>query len=489
MFKKLAIAVSAALVSTSAMAIAPSATIPNFEIFMSGATAQDIGIANVITDMCVPGTLDTFTQSSNHAAYYCNVNVALVTGDANGAFAGLPAWTAANPGVNPTVLFHKRSAGGSALGVSPIYENTPITHMNIWNTVRVPNASNCTVTAPGSRSWTCTTTNLGDTLETRSDLGVSDVNPEMFVGANVPSGFNPIIGTTPGITIKPAAALVFGIPVTLKLRNALQQIQFGSLSPLVGLDTEAAMPTLSRAQVASLMSGGIRSWSQVLDDNGLPLNTHPSVTDLPTSSLVNICRRVNGSGTQAQMSAKFLNYPCTPGAKAPLQAPGNTFLGPVVTEGSGSGNVDTCLTTANTNDRWAIGIQSTEKNVNLALAYRFIKIDGVAPTINNAADGKYMDWVEQSYQWRDDNFLSKLDMLNIVQTIVANAAKPSIVRDSNLAFAHTWGQGGYLALKSLGFASDNVFNIANPVTPYTHTFGGGTDNCRSPVVVSGNMSL
>jgi len=42
--------------------------------------------------------------------------------------------------------------------------------------------------------------------------------------------------------------------------------------------------------------------------------------------------------------------------------------------------------------RWAIGVQGLEKNANQAEAWRFVKIDGIAPTLANVAKGKYHDW-------------------------------------------------------------------------------------------------
>jgi hypothetical protein len=477
MLKKLVIAVSAALVSTSALAIAPSATAPDIEIFMSGATAQDNGIQELFTNLCAD-TVDSYAQGSSHYAYYCTVDVTKVTG-------GLPAWTAAHPGVNPKVLLHKRSAGGSAMGVNPLTENTKVTHLNIWNTVS--NSSNCTESAPGSHVWSCTATNAGDTSDYYSDAGVSDVNPELFVGANTPAGFSPVNAAVVAaeLNVVGAAAVVFGIPVTLNLRDALQLAQ----GLTVGAEDEANMPTLSKRQVASFMTGTIKKWNQFVV-NGTALNTYPGVT-APSSTIVNICRRVNGSGTQAQMNANFLNYPCTPGASAPLQAPGSALAGPVINEGSGAGDVDNCLVAANTANKWAIGIQSTEKNANNAKGYRFVKIDGVAPTIANAANGLYMDWAEQTFQWRTvaPNALTG-DKLNLVSTIATNAASPTTIKNVvNPAFVYTWGQGGYLALKSNGFAASFPFVDTNPVTPYTHTAGGGLDNCRTPVITSGNMSL
>ena len=326
-------------------------------------------------------------------------------------------------------------------------------------------------------------------------VGVSDVNPEMFVGDNVPAGFLPIDATAVSarLTVVPGAALVFGIPVSLPLYNALQLAQ----GKTVGAIDEVNMPSLSKAEVASIMAGRVKNWNQFkAGPTGQGLRDY--VVSLggtaPGSNLVNICRRVNGSGTQAQMSAKFLNYPCTAGASSPT-ASSSALTGPVVTLNSSSGNVDTCLNTAATNNRWAVGLQALEKNFLVAgaypLAYRFVKIDGVAPTLANAANGKYFDVVENTFQWRRVGGASTPalqlsgDKLNLMSDIANGAGSATIVRTvMNPNFVYGFGQSGYLALDTNGTnAPSYPFSATNPVTPYTHTVGGGLDNCRSPVLL------
>ena len=367
MFNKLSVAVAAALVSTSAFALTP-ATTPDIEVFMSGASAQDVSVARLFADICMAGTLHTYKDGVtatgvSHQAYFCNVDVNQTRdGAADGVLAS---WVAAHPdtdlvtpgyqGTMPAVLFHKRSAGGSAQGVIPVIDETNVTHMRISN-------GNCAITA--GTTYGCTITNAGDTTGTGaapavlSDAGTSDVNPEMFVGQNVPTGFGPVDATVVAakMTVLPGAALLFGIPVSEPLYRALQLAQ-GKDSTNIALDAngrvtrdnEANMPSLSKAEVASIMSGKVANWNvfkagpnlsplgQGFRDYAVSLGA-----TAPASNLVQICRRVNGSGTQAQMNAKFLNYPCTAGASAPASA-GSPVLGPVINLGSSSGSVDTCL--------------------------------------------------------------------------------------------------------------------------------------------------
>ena len=271
------------------------------------------------------------------------------------------------------------------------------------------------------------------------------------------------------------------------------------------------MPSLSSNQVASIMSGNIKKWEQFYV-SGVPLTTVTGVT-APADTKVQVCRRVNGSGTQAQNNAVFLRYPCTSAANGTLPARDTAlggFFGPVVYENSGSGDVNNCL--ADFNDgtstgfhvdpgtgadvannpglvkRWAIGLQSLEKNADLALNYRFVKVDGVAPTLVNAANGTYKDWVEQSYQWRKtlagDNKV-------IAEHIAATAANPAFLGNLDATkFNHSFGMSGFLAVSTFHTpAANGVLDLANPVIPYTHAPGAfSLDNCRIPTV-SVNSSL
>ena len=370
-------------------------------------------------------------------------------------------------------------------------------------------------------------------------MGVSDVNPELFTGENTPSGFTPVNANDvkAKLVVKPAAALVFGIPVTTDLRDALQVLQFGTASncaqgpdgtvtaPNTTRETEACMPSLSRNEVATLMTGQIQTWGQFshggksITDPANYAGATPAI-NIPADTKVTICRRTNGSGTQAQMSANFLRYPCSSAAMKPAHnSVFGSFIGPVVLENSGSGDVNKCLDDFNngTNNgkniefgtgtalannsglikRWALGLQSLEKNADLSLGYRFVKIDGAAPTLQNAANGTYLDWVEQSFQTRKTTAGAKLALFN---QIVNQAATPAFLGTLDAAkFNYPFGQSGFLAVSTNGhtptYTAAGLLDETVPVVPYTHAPGiSSLDNCRVPVVntdapVSGNSVL
>lgn len=103
------------------------------------------------------------------------------------------------------------------------------------------------------------------------DAGFSDIEPNKFFGINKPAGL-PEYVTSSGLSISTFGALVFGTPVTLNLRNALQAVQFPAASVChpanagyaANAETEACMPNLSSTDIRSILTGGIPSWNNML---------------------------------------------------------------------------------------------------------------------------------------------------------------------------------------------------------------------------------
>lgn len=507
---KITAAVAALVVSGTASAFAPG-TQHQVNMFISGASAQDNAIAALITSMCLANTaVDVYkdTGGTGYTAWSCQLDSASVS----------PAVFSVN---NPSALIQKRSAGGSGMGVGPVADGALIDSMPIGGNCTMGVANGTGPTGTEGHDWSCSLPGAGSN-QSVPDMGVSDVNPGMFVGENTPGGFSPVTAAQLSqLTVKPAAVLIFGVPVTTELRDALQVAQFGAADPcatgadgakpwsaltLPTRETEACMPTLSSNQIASIMSGQIKTWDQFYV-GGTALTAVTGVT-APADHKVQICRRTNGSGTQAQNNAVFLRYPCTTASLATLPAHNSVlggFFGPVVYENSGAGDVDKCLDDFNTGGnsgvnvdyatgakvannptgahRWAIGLQSLEKNYDLGKGYRFVKVDGVSPTLTNAANGTYKDWVEQSYQWR-----SALTGDNaIIANHIANlAASPTYLGNQDTGtFTYPFGVSGFLAVSTNGFApsSTGVLDPNAPVMPYTHAPAGfSLDNCRIPTV-------
>jgi hypothetical protein len=491
-------AISAAVVATlgvagSAHALGPAG--PHaYQIHISGASASNLLVQNLVIDhVCDAGSsIDLFKATggglSSAWAVSCKIDAAATGAAAN------------------NVVIRKRNAGGSGMGVSPVATAATIDFMEISTSNCGSSATSSFVSAGGRAvdEWTC---NLA-TESLVPDAGFSDIEPKAFVGVNTPAGFTDFAGGP--LDIHPVGGLVFGVPVNTALRDALQAVQ----GLTVGAEDEANMPSLSAQVVRSIMTGGVKTWNDIkVDDGGslVGLASHSAVTPpADVKKMVHICRRVNGSGTQAQMNAIFMNYPCDTAVKKPATAPGSITTGPFVAENSGSSDVGRCLDDFNdasnasgknvatgpflpaNRTAWAIGVQSTEKNSGLTRNYRFIKVDGVAPTLQNVHAGKYFDFAEQSMQWRNDGSKGTAygafdsEITTVLTYIKDNAVSAAALAPANNAsFTHPWGNGGWLSVPGVE-TPDLVFDTANPVNSITRApFGQAPNTCQLPVSTTG----
>jgi len=234
-----------------------------------------------------------------------------------------------------TVMFVKRSRGGSVWGVNPVARASRIETLDLTS-------GTCTLTAGIYR---CSTKGIDPGLAgyldpsnagEPSDFGVSDVEPAMFKSPlNVEFGQSQLSNVEVArLDVKPVNVLMMGIVAT---------------------NSVPATTTLSRAAYSAMLSGNYQDWSQV-DENIVSGNTQ-----------VIVCRRVQGSGTQTSYNWFFNNFPCE-GAFGGTVAPKRmtesasgitggtgTQLDPftidptqgyTVVENSGSGNVRDCLRSA-----------------------------------------------------------------------------------------------------------------------------------------------
>lgn len=497
--KFLSYAVAAALAAGAGSAFAlPPGTPIGLTVNISGSSAQDGAIEQMFllsaTGVCAPNTADVyrFTNDNNHRLISCTLaNVA-------------PVPTALR-GMN--VMVRKASNGGSGNGVQPVANGTIIGQASY--TEANFTAANCPVTGPGN-IHTCNYTDSQDSVV--PDAGISDEEPALF-------------GATPAqlanMTAQSQAGVIFGIPVTLNLRNALQAAQ----GLTVGVDDEVNMPTLSKTLITAIFSGNITNWSQVLDKNLQPITSSSLVAaagiPTPGNTSIFIDRRVDSSGTQHGARVYFLNDPCTPGAQAPtgvvqfvLPNDGsNASTGGAcspstgtVNAGSGSGDVKVCMNTNHSLGNWAIGIQGLDVQPTIHNppqagddGYRFIKVGGVAPTLLNVEEGRYDYYMENSIQWRSGPGLTNPSApalsgnpLALMQLIATQEASPAVVSaiDGTILLnqvAQTYT--GFMALPTVGTnapttplpANTNAAVLANPVATYTKSPLGTTNNCQPPV--------
>jgi hypothetical protein len=316
------------------------------------------------------------------------------------------------------------------------------------------------------------------------------------------------INTKFGSAIKGGVGLVFGIVVSNNLRDALQAAQ-GLPVGAYSVDPDGQpinMPSLSKQLVQDILSGGQVDWAQVATKAGTTLTAASGVTP-PADTAVKLCRRVNGSGTQAVINRAFLDNPCnTDGALSPRPDDGaNSFAG------SGSGDVEKCLQAFNSGvsqsitgvsgavtvnsgaqKAWAVGVNSLEKaGINFSGAhYSFVAIDGAAPTARNTHDGKYQVWGETTIQYRVDgaNALSgaKKELADYLRATVASKANVQSINavlpvDAYLALSTVTGNVPQAGWPTTGTSTHPLGT--NPVIAFTHG-ESKADNCKVPSINS-----
>lgn len=444
---------------------------------LSGASAQDLGLRNVMRRICLPGTMTQYTLS-NQNAYLCSPNTSQVSG------------------VTGNLLVYKSSVGGSGNGVGPVasastslaFINLPAVFANLAVcgapvvTAATPPVAPDTIGLPAFQTRTCATAPTQTGFA--PDAGLSDVEPALL-GATVTQ--------IAALNSKGTNQLVFGIPVTLTMYRGLQAAQGKGLD-----DTAANVPSLSRAQIANIFSGSITDASQLSDPAGVALPSNPLV----------VAQRVSTSGSQAITEVFFLNGRCTPTAVA-FGGPDATYANdaiayagcrdadtssPFRAANSGSSQVLQCLLGADFSSRWGVGLLSTESvpsTTSLTGQFRFIRVDGALPSILDAALGKYQFVAEQSMQWLNSFTLAsaptKFPVANYIRT---NLGNPTVIKALNASFVQGYGQAGLLGVPN---GVDNLppapplteaAMVATPVNTWSKSFTTALSNCTFPQIVN-----
>ena len=393
-----------------------------------------------------------------------------------------------------------------------------------------------------------------DAVERAPDIGTSDIEPEKFSASLVENNprtdfdldgdletlqtFDP-----PGTadvnfngTSQPVAYLTFGIPANVRMYQDLQRMQFpaghplnadchpngasygnvtaavydisgnatsgGILDPRNNANVEKCMPSLTGNEIRSILSS-TAAIKNSTDFQYMPtyndattLTTLAATANGASNNAIQICRRVKGSGTQAQANAILMGYPCDVNTDGNIDSLIMTFdgqLGATTIENEGSGDLELCLNDFNNGanatgrnsgllKRWAIGIQSLEKNNpnfttnTYANAYRFIKIDGFAPTIANVHAGDYYDFAAQSLQYRTG---APVPAFGVYTALAASIKDVTVL--PGLSKVHTFGTAGWLAIPTSTLKPDATLSLTRPVSWYRRVSSSGKFNtCASP---------
>jgi hypothetical protein len=341
-------------------------------------------------------------------------------------------------------------------------------------------------------------------------MGISDLNPGAFNGPNTPEGFSaflprgPLSNTDPNFRAFPVMGVIFGIPVTTGLRNALQNLQVVKGYLTADCDDSAAnrdltrcRPSLQRDVLKALFTGQVTDWSRLMIE-GTSLTASGATNRKGaalTNTLVKICRRVNGSGTQASLGM-FLETGSQFWGSPDVAPPFRTGNNLDVFENSGSSDLRNCLgnwengTTSSLTSKlgvstahntllqkeWAIGVLSLDSSEPAADNdnWRFIKIDGVWPSGWNVFSNKYPFWGTTTFNCRPDNAWYN----TFCKSAAGYVGVGTTIGAINTAISST--QPPYVALSSvpngaltaLPNSCTNTFDPANPVIGWTH--GQGT---------------
>ena len=530
----------------------------DIDVFISGASAQDNTlVAQVQNLMLSTGTIGA-TGVTNGSVFRGDEDNSwrLIIGQAdNSKIAGGLSST------NPVLCVHKRSEGGSAWGVQPVVQNAVGTHPN-GQTVGTPINFMLGVDCDAGTSL-CSQSEVGESVLISPDAGLSDVEPAVFNGDNTPgaavtagegegaqdTALDPttLTGMTAsdvaGLEVFQQAMFPFGVGVNPEFYAALQVCQgmypsfAAQAADPLAYDSLDLMPSLTHSQIVSLYTGFSNGALSLPCDNipsdyvdaANPLG--PGVINVlsvaqasgagPAGFNTQVCRRVNGSGTHAQFRLKVLGVGCqSSGALdfATVDIPGLVnFIG-----NSGSSDMGRCMggTVSDrgiqpTTTSWKIGFQATDKVDEFSATlpggglaapaagnagyWRFIKVDGAAPTLANAAYGGWFDAVQATLQRRagataaDRNYFhdeinggSATDVENFLTQLIANFGDIVTVGGANFetpgnAGATTWF-GGSLVINGSGCTvSGTGFDAtSNPCSSVTHEIGT-LNNCLVPV--------
>jgi ABC-type phosphate transport system substrate-binding protein len=523
----LAFAVIAALGAGNANALTRTEYATALKVYFGGATATDNVLESVFTSADGDGICDPFFgqasvgvwRAANQRVVTCRVS------NENPITAGKGFATRAAGGT--AIAFHKESTGGSSNGVNPLIAVAKgQAHALRWLNVGGL-ANDCTVTNVAATTNTIAyidhsgcalVETTADTAGSAGAAGTFDINGG--ISDNEPALAFPAPGADAGLlTSVPGIQILFGVPVTTALYRALQQVQFiGSPACLSDTDpsdtidsrdSTACVPSLEKQQVSALVSQQISNWNDFKAPNGTQLTTAAGVTP-PADEFVRICRRVSTSGTQATFEALLLNQRCASGTSVfavpddsstetdTVYSANQFAAGSLVNAAPSSGNVRTCLASANTGNFWGLGVLSTEvtaSNYGAGNAttppggngFRFVAINGAAPNLVNAANGTYDLFSENTVnRIKADGIGSitgqRLEIVNLVSTRLGNVDALNTI-NATFAINAPWGQGGVLALPATTNPSTAPYSVAELAANPIGTQSRNGNTCNMPAMV------
>ena len=324
-------------------------------------------------------------------------------------------------------------------------------------------------------------------------------------------------------------------------------------------DSIACMPSMPSAAIRSVFEGQITSWAQLK-----PYDLDLDPARVNQGNNVHLCKRTNGSGTHAQFSVNFLQTNCLAGSQLAMieqndgvSSAANGVVGMYANRGSS--DMDDCLdalgnglgfdgdfdtlpqsTSPESGDSsvvpgsglassavvesdafggshplgqtydnggvpftaYGMGYNSMEKNSGFDFDYRFIKVDGAAPTLNETITGDYKDVYYLSYQHNTalpmalsgirtaagtgaqrDVLNAYFDTWNATAPAALAAVNAGLTRDPNgtPGDADDWETGYVSPISGADFAYDG----STPATPWSRQVPGSgvADSCQALSII------
>lgn len=466
------------------------------EIRIAGASALRLSVAAYVREICDAASFHVIwnsnSEGTNHRAYACNLGVRV-----GNYVAGTP------------VLVYKRDQGGSGQGVNPIATAADQTHMRVVDdaTCTAINGGATPATDAAVPNYICTGT---ETTGIKSDAGISDVEPALLqASVNLATFDQTLPNPTPNVVpltsaqisalnVAPLAQALFAVAVNKKAYRALQEAQ-GIIPPggaILDVDADqslwtaatlASIPSLPMNFARSVFTGqaagaASRGWDVVIPnvpyslDGGVTFR--PAVDANSNKKTVNICRRTEGSGTQAASNAFFANNPCGVGPAA-FNPAGVNFSADTATnvvatvesptfrvqEATSAGGVENCLgadadavTGGIDNTAYAIGVLGREANPlrgGADLRYRYVRLDGAIPVRSEAKAGRYPFVYEATMQWNNNTLAGQADKIAFLSALRLGFGSPN----------------GLSAVDS-----DTQQGVMSPPAAYTTTYAAATGN-------------
>ncbi len=462
----LAVALTGLLAGTVQAAIpAVSAT-----FYISGASAARAIPPAIATELCDPAINDRadYIDSASSINYRINVCTLRNTTAVPTSIRGLK------------VAFYSRSQGGTLFGVRGIA---------IPQAIKFIDGSTCPADDANPATEQLCPTLTADADYTVPDgagdghvpdFGLSDEEP--LFGCEVAKENGPVQCNAAEVaalkTAKVTAAPVYQLPWTIQAGDQLATELGGNISAAV---------------LAGIFSGNYQSVADIKSAMGVT----PLAGD-DTEGL-KVCRRTNTSGTQAGHAHLWLGSAFC-GANTKIASfidatfddnnGANGFpANYTVVENSSSSNVENCVVQVVADRGRSIGINSLENAPKPGGAN--LSIDGIVPSQETAALGKYRWYAESTLNSNSDtinNVAALNDFINADLTARATITQRGQFRTLFLANVRdpakivASGLNGINAIPGFGIPTD-PFVAATPVGWTTKLVGQGGSNCKAPLPV------